>query len=281
MRGMASLIFITAGLNHLFNTTGVTARLEKVPIAHMAAWVAPPETLIILSGAGLLLGGFMLLAGFRTRVAAAVLLAILIPITLTVQVANPAGAGPLFKNIALMGVLLFFMANGAVYYSLDQLPALKKKAQGSMRGTRPGRYAAVLAAAFVMLLGARTTAVQAQQGTATAAAKKRYAVLISQPNHLKAAVNTAETITPNSPYNRGSFVVMACGKSVEAFVKGSNMAQQLGQGRAAGVTYKVCGLSLKQFSIDPETLVDGVEVVPNGLTYLFDLQRQGYITVEL
>ena len=281
MRGMASLIFITAGLNHLFNTAGVTARLEKASFAHIAASVAQPETLIIVSGVGLLLGGFMLLAGFRTRVAAAVLLVILIPITLTVQVANPAGAGPLFKNIALMGVLLFFMANGAVYYSLDQLLAPKKKAQNSMRSLRTGRYVAVLATTLVFLLGAGTTAVQAQPGTTTAAAKKKYAVLISQPNHLKAAVNTAETITPNSAYSRGSFVVMACGKSVEAFVKGSSMAQEFEQGRAAGVTYKVCGLSLKQFSIDPETLADGVEVVPNGLTYMFDLQQQGYITVEL
>ena len=281
MRGMASLIFITAGLNHLFNTAGVTARLEKASFAHIAASVAQPETLIIVSGVGLLLGGFMLLAGFRTRVAAAVLLAILIPITLTVQVANPAGAGPLFKNIALMGVLLFFMANGAVYYSLDQLLAPKKKAKNSMRSLRTGRYVAVLASTLVLLLGAGTTAVQAQQGTTTAAAKKKYAVLISQPNHLKAAVNTAETITPNSAYSRGSFVVMACGKFVEAFVKGSSMAQDFEQGRAAGVTYKVCGLSLKQFSIDPETLADGVEVVPNGLIYMFDLQQQGSITVEL
>ena len=59
------------------------------------------------------------------------------------------------------------------------------------------------------------------------------------------------------------------------------MAQELKQGSAAGVTYNLCGLSLKQFSIDPETLVDGVEIVPNGLTYMFDLQQQGYTTVEL
>jgi len=78
-------------------------------------------------------------------------------------------------------------------------------------------------------------------------------------------------------YNRGSFVVMACGKSVEAFVKGSNMAQEFEQGNAAGATYNLCGLSLKQFSIDPKTLAGGVEVVPNGLTYMFDLQQQGYI----
>jgi intracellular sulfur oxidation DsrE/DsrF family protein len=110
---------------------------------------------------------------------------------------------------------------------------------------------------------------------------KKYAVLISQPNHLRAAVNTAETITKDSRYKRESFVVMACGKSVEAFVKGSDMAQEFEKGKAAGITYRVCGMSLKQFNIDASSLVDGVEVIPNGLTYMFDLQEQGYTTVEL
>lgn len=281
MRGMASLIFITAGLNHLFNTAGATVRLEKAPFAQIVTWIAPPETLIILSGIGLLLAGFMLLAGFKTRLAATILLAILLPITLTMQLSNPAGSGPLFKNIALMGVLLFFMANGTMYYGLDQLQNLKKKSLNSLNS----KYAAVLATGLMVLLGscATTTAAQdaPQRGTVQAAANKNYAVLISQPNHLKAAVNTAETITANSPYNRESFVVMACAKSVEAFVKGSNMAGDFEKGKAAGVTYRVCGMSLKQFNIDPATLVDGVEIVPNGLTYMFNLQQQGYITVEL
>src|SRR5690606_23646719 len=115
LRIMGSLIFILAGFNHILQTAGAAARLEKAPFAGLATWIAPAETLIILSGVGLLIGGSMLLAGFKTRLAAALLLAILIPITLTVQV-GAEGSGPLFKNIALIGMLLFFIVNGAVYY---------------------------------------------------------------------------------------------------------------------------------------------------------------------
>jgi putative oxidoreductase len=147
-----------------------------------------------------------------------------------------------------------------------------------------GKYISVLLTGLMVVLGSCTATESLAQATTTqttAKQKLHYAVLISQPNHLKAAVNTAETITPSSQYNRGNFVIMACSKSVEAFVKGSGMTEAYDKGKAAGVTYKVCGLSLLQFNIDPATLLDGVEVIPNGLTYMIDLQRQGYTTVEL
>ncbi|MFD2513281.1 DoxX family membrane protein [Pontibacter locisalis] len=281
LRAMASLIFIMAGINHLFQTACAAARLEKAPFAQLATWAAPAETLIILSGIGLLLGGLMLLIGFKTKLAATVLLAILIPITVTVQV-GAAGNGPLFKNIALIGMLIFFIVNGALYYGLDQVLALKKKA--SMSAIRSGKYVAVLATGVLVLLGSCTTTTAQnapQQSTAPTTASKKYAVLISQPNHLKAAVNTAETITKDSKYSRGTFVVMACGKSVEAFKKDGAMAAEIEKGRAAGVIYMLCGMSLKKFKIDPAALVEGVEVTPNGLTYMFDLKQQGFTTVEL
>jgi intracellular sulfur oxidation DsrE/DsrF family protein len=108
-----------------------------------------------------------------------------------------------------------------------------------------------------------------------------YAVLISQPNHVKAVINTAEAITKDSKYKRDTLVVMACAKSVEAFVKGNDFADMIQKGKAAGIHFKVCGMSLQQFNIDPAALIEGIEIVPNGLTYMFDLQMKGYKTVEL
>lgn len=110
---------------------------------------------------------------------------------------------------------------------------------------------------------------------------RNYAVLISQPNHLNAAVNTAETITANSTYKRNSFVIMSCGKSVESFIKGSSQADVIEKGKTVGVTYKICGMSLKQLNINPDTIIGGIEIVPNGLTYMFDIQIEGYKTIEL
>lgn len=287
LRIMGSFIFITAGINHLFQTAEAAGRLEKAPFAQqLATWMAPAETLIVLSGVGLLLGGLLLLLGLKTRWVALGLFLILVPITLTVQVGNAAGSGPLFKNIALLGMLLFFMVNGSLFYGLDQWFINRKQTLKNLNVMKKSVYSMVLALLATGLLSSCATGTMVAQtpsksASTAVATSKNYGVLISQPNHLKAAVNTAETITKDSKYQRQSFVVMACAKSVEAFVKGNEMAAEYEKGMAAGITYKVCGMSLKQFNIDPQTLVKGVEIVPNGLTYMFDLQQQGYMTVEL
>ena len=293
LRLMSSFIFIVAGLNHLLQTTATTARLQQAALGPLATWIAPAETLVLLSGAGLLTGGVMLLTGYKTKLAAILLLAILLPITLTIQLTNPAGMGPLFKNVALFGVLLFFSTNGAMYYGLDQVLKQGKKKQpelaSSATGTRNGKLLKVLAMAAAFMLGSCTVgspelrAQSAEQQTAPKATPQaHYAVLISQPNHLKAAVNTAEMMQADQErYNTKSFVIMACGKSVEAFLKEGTMAEVIAAGKAAGVTYRICGMSLRQFNIKESQLIDGIEIVPNGLTHMFDLKLQGYSTVEL
>ena len=275
LRVMGSLIFITAAFNHLFQTQEAAAKLQKAKMGFLATSMADPETLIILAGIGLLIGGFSLLVGFQTRKAALLLMLILIPITLTVQVGSAATMGPLFKNIAIMGVLVFFMANGAVYYGLDQFLA-RKKATDNVANM------AAIAFAGLLLFSSCSSAnaVQATSNTQVAA-KKNYGILISQPDHLKAAVHTAQTMRKEAKYNADKIVIMACAKSVEAFKKGSEMKALFEAGKAAGVTYKVCGMSLEKFKIAPSEILEGAEVIPNGLTYMFDLQQEGFTTVEL
>jgi len=124
-RMMLSGIFIVAGLNHLIAPGPTAARLESSPMSFMATALAPPETLVLLSGVALFIGGLALLTGFYTRAAALGLLALIIPITLTVQVGSLATMGPLFKNVGLSGGLLFFIAHGADVFAVD---ALRKRA---------------------------------------------------------------------------------------------------------------------------------------------------------
>lgn len=69
------------------------------------------HTLALLSGAVLLVGGIFLLTGIYTRWAAITLLLVLIPITVSVQLGNGLMHGPLWKNIALAGGLIFFIIN--------------------------------------------------------------------------------------------------------------------------------------------------------------------------
>ena len=66
---------------------------------------------MIASGVALLIGGFLLLTNQYTRYAAILLLVLLIPITISVQMQGLETMGPLFKNVAIAGALLFFINN--------------------------------------------------------------------------------------------------------------------------------------------------------------------------
>lgn len=118
-RMMLSGIFLVAGANHLLRPGFIAERLEQAPLHWLATWMAPPEILVLLAGVVLVTGGLALLTGFATRWAALGLFLVVVPITLTVQVGRLSTLGPLFKNIGLMGGLLYFVTHGSPTWSLD------------------------------------------------------------------------------------------------------------------------------------------------------------------
>jgi len=111
LRIMLSLIFIVASTNHLFNTEKAVSKIEHASMGFIGTILGSPETAVILSGIVMLIAGLALLVGFKTRYAAILLIAVLIPITLTIQVGQVETMGPLFKNIAILGGLIFFTIN--------------------------------------------------------------------------------------------------------------------------------------------------------------------------
>ena len=113
LRIMLSLIFIVASTSHFFNTEQTVDRIENAALGFMGNFIISPETAVILSGVVMLISGIALLMGYKTRFAAILLMAVLIPITLTVQVGQIETLGPLFKNVAIMGGLLFFSINSS------------------------------------------------------------------------------------------------------------------------------------------------------------------------
>ena len=111
LRVMVSLIFIVASLNHLINTDKAVARIENAKFGALGHLLGPPEISVIASGVVMLLAGIALAVGFKTKWSALLLIVMLIPITLTIQVGQMATVGPFFKNIAILGGLLFFVLN--------------------------------------------------------------------------------------------------------------------------------------------------------------------------
>ena len=111
LRVMLSGIFLVASFNHLLNATKTVQRIESASFKGIAYFFGDPKLLVILSGIIMFIAGFALLIGFKTRISASILALVLLPITLTIQVGQITTLGPLFKNIAIMGGLIFFIIN--------------------------------------------------------------------------------------------------------------------------------------------------------------------------
>lgn len=111
LRIFVSGIFLVAGFNHLLHVEKTAKRIEQANFKGIAHLFGEPQWLIIISGIVMLLAGFIFLIGYKTKWAALILIGVLIPITLTIQVGQITTLGPLFKNIAILGGLLFFVLN--------------------------------------------------------------------------------------------------------------------------------------------------------------------------
>jgi putative oxidoreductase len=111
LRVLVSVIFLVAGTNHLLNVEKTVKRIEQASFKGIAHFFGEPQWLIVLSGIVMVAAGLLFLIGYKTKWAAITLMMVLIPITLTVQVGQITTLGPLFKNIAILGGLLFFIMN--------------------------------------------------------------------------------------------------------------------------------------------------------------------------
>jgi len=111
LRILLSLIFIVASISHFFNLEKTVNRIEQARFGAIGSLLGSPETAVILSGIVMLVAGISLLVGYKTKMAAIILMLVLIPITVTIQVGQMSTIGPLFKNIAILGGLIFFSMN--------------------------------------------------------------------------------------------------------------------------------------------------------------------------
>jgi putative oxidoreductase len=117
-------IFILAGVSHIMQPEQVAGRISKAAFSGFAELFGDPYLLGLLSGYALLAFGITFLAGIFVRYSAFALLLLLIPITITIQMGNGIFHGPLWKNVALFGGLLFFIINDPGSYTI--INSLKK-----------------------------------------------------------------------------------------------------------------------------------------------------------
>ena len=101
-----SLIFIVGGAGHFFQLDYMLARIDESPWAALVKRIADPALLLELSGAAFVVFGLLLALGHLQRISALVLFVTLVPVTLSIHLA-PGHVGPLLKNVAILGALLY------------------------------------------------------------------------------------------------------------------------------------------------------------------------------
>lgn len=121
-----SLIFIVGGLGHFVEHRQMLDRITESPWSNGINAIGNPSLLLWMSGAVFVLAGIALALGFTTRLSSLALFVTLVPITITMHIA-PGHAGPLFKNIAILGALVHFMFNGSGAYAIDRLFARRSR----------------------------------------------------------------------------------------------------------------------------------------------------------
>ena len=123
-RALFGLVFVAAAPAHFSQLTIDHAMLHGVPLAN-----------ILVPAAGLMafVGGLCVMLGFRTKIGAGILVAFLVPVTLSMHdfwnVSEPAlhamQHAMFMKNVALIGGALLLAYFGAGPLSIDARMALK------------------------------------------------------------------------------------------------------------------------------------------------------------
>ncbi len=125
-RALTPVVFIVSGVQKFMNVTGILNSAGTKAFWAMVGGGTPPTWLGYLIAAVELIGGLMVLVGYKTRSAALVLAAFTIATILfahnwwvmegAARTGNQVQAN---KNLAIIGALLMIAAIGAGRYSVD------------------------------------------------------------------------------------------------------------------------------------------------------------------
>jgi putative oxidoreductase len=118
-RFLVGLIFVMSGVGKIFGFAQTAEMMEKAGF---------PAASLFLTGAIVfeIVGGLSLISGYKARFGASLLILFLIPATLIFHVSNlgdPAKSQlemiQVLKNLAILGALVKFWADGAGAFALD------------------------------------------------------------------------------------------------------------------------------------------------------------------
>ena len=139
----------------------------------------------------------------------------------------------------------------------------------------------IFLAGLAIILTLFTNPEKAQTNHEEHAGHVNYVVLTRNVSQLKPILLAAEELANQDGKNFGDFQVVVCGKAVQDLLNKETMTGFLEIAEKAGATINACGFSLKKFKVDKTKLPDALRVVENGILHNFELQKKGYLSIEL
>ena len=139
----------------------------------------------------------------------------------------------------------------------------------------------IFLASFAIILSLFTNPMQAQTSHEKHADHNNYVVLTRKVPQLKPILLAAEELAAQDGNKFGDFQVVVCGKAVQDLTNKGTMSDFIQQAEKAGVIINACGFSLKKFGVDKSQLPSSLRVVENGILHNFELQKKGYLSIEL
>ena len=132
---------------------------------------------------------------------------------------------------------------------------------------------------MIILAVGFTFSTYGQQGPAK---EDNIVFLLRQSEHFAQAVKTVASLKGKtvSSINPSKVVIILCGEMVKQ-ISSEEMIRQVEIACTQGITVYACGLSLNKFGINKNSLPSSVLYVENGLIKSLELQKEGYLSIEL
>lgn len=134
---------------------------------------------------------------------------------------------------------------------------------------------------LALFLLAATALAPALPAAAAADGPVKAAFLVDAEGYLGAALLTARQLRAGEGLSAEAVEVVVVGKGVKALVADGRLAPAIAKARAAGVRVVACKMALDGLGVKASELAPGVEVVANGFTRILELERDGWLSLQM
>lgn len=109
--------------------------------------------------------------------------------------------------------------------------------------------------------------------------KGKYAILVQNSKHFMASVNTGERYKATSEKIR--FEIVLIGEVVKDLAEKDELKPFVEKAEKSRVRIVVCEFAMDKLGVKKSDYHPSILTTPNGFTYLFGLQENGFKTIQL